>query len=281
MKLTTGKIIAIIVIIAILIAAFCFGGDFASKDKEKPVGDPQLSVGEIVDNGDASADAQPEPEVDLPGSTDTMTTPIPPEEFPWPEGMEPTPGPGQDQDFNPSGPAEEEPPAQEPDRYGTEPTPEGKPAPVEPQDVVISDTELTCTISVRCDLLLENLDKLDPNKVELVPADGVILAPIEVTFYEGESAFNVLQREMKKNKIHLEFVNTPVYNSAYIEGIANIYEFDCGELSGWMYKVNDWFPNYGSSRYQLQDGDTIVYVYSCDLGRDVGAEYLGGMQKDE
>ena len=86
---------------------------------------------------------------------------------------------------------------------------------------------------------------------------------------------------MKKNKIHLEFVNTPVYNSAYIEGIANIYEFDCGELSGWMYKVNDWFPNYGSSRYQLQDGDTIVYVYSCDLGRDAGAEYLGGMQKDE
>ena len=28
----------------------------------------------------------------------------------------------------------------------------------------------------------------------------------------------------------------------------------CGNGSGWMYQVNDWFPNYGCSRYQLQDG---------------------------
>ena len=26
---------------------------------------------------------------------------------------------------------------------------------------------------------------------------------------------------------------TPIYNSAYIEGIHNLYEFDCGSLSGW------------------------------------------------
>ena len=78
---------------------------------------------------------------------------------------------------------------------------------------------------------------------------------------------------MKRNKIHMEFVNTPIYNSAYIEGIANLYEFDCGELSGWMYKVNGWFPNYGCSRYQLKDGDRVECVYSCDLGADVGGNY--------
>ena len=38
----------------------------------------------------------------------------------------------------------------------------------------------------------------------------------------------------------------------------------------WMYKVNDWFPNYGCSRYQLQDGDVICWEYTCDLGVDVG-----------
>lgn len=61
-----------------------------------------------------------------------------------------------------------------------------------------------------------------------------------------------------------------MYNSAYIEGIHNLYEFDVGELSGWMYSVNDWFPNYGCSRYQLQDGDVVEWVYTCDLGEDVG-----------
>ena len=65
-------------------------------------------------------------------------------------------------------------------------------------------------------------------------------------------------------------------NSAYIRAINNLYEFDAGELSGWMYKVNDWFPNYGSSRYQLKPGDVVEWVYSCDLGRDVGGDYASG-----
>ena len=75
--------------------------------------------------------------------------------------------------------------------------------------------------------------------------------------------------------------NTPIYNSAYIEGIANLYEFDCGELSGWMYKVNGWFPNYGCSRYRLTEGDVVEWVYTCDLGNDVGGYFVADAQKDE
>lgn len=156
------------------------------------------------------------------------------------------------------------------DKYLTDPVPEGKPIPVEPQDAIITDKAYTCTLSVRCDTILSNIEWLNPEKVELVPEDGVIFPPTKVTFYEGESVFNVLQREMKKAKIHMEFENTPMYNSAYIEGINNLYEFDCGELSGWMYKVNDWFPNYGCSRYKLKENDVIEWVYTCDLGVDVG-----------
>ena len=159
------------------------------------------------------------------------------------------------------------------DKYLTDPVPEGKPLPVEPQDMTVTDKSMTCTLSVSCVTILDNMKNLDKEKIELVPGDGVIFKTTEVIFYEGESVFNVLQREMKKNKIHMEFVNTPIYNSAYIEGINNLYEFDCGELSGWMYKVNGWFPNYGCSRYQLKDGDAIDWVYTCDLGRDVGDQY--------
>ena len=122
------------------------------------------------------------------------------------------------------------------------------------------------------------MSSLNPEKVELVPEDGVILAPQTVTFYEGESVFNVLQRVTKQNKIHMEFVNTPMYHSAYIEGINNLYEFDCGELSGWMYRVNGWFPNYGCSRYQLKNGDKIEWIYTCDLGRDIGGYVDGGQR---
>lgn len=79
---------------------------------------------------------------------------------------------------------------------------------------------------------------------------------------------------MKKNRIHMEFENTPMYNSNYIEGIGNLYEFDCGDLSGWTYSVNGWFPNYGCSRYKLKDGDKIQWRYTCDLGRDVGDQWF-------
>lgn len=156
-----------------------------------------------------------------------------------------------------------------------------KPVPIDPQNAVISDKELTCTLSVRCDTILKNINHFDKEKLELIPTDGVIFAQKEVVFYEGETVFNLLLREMKKNNIHMEYTNTPVYNSAYIEGINNIYEFDCGELSGWIYKVNGWFPNYGCSRYELHGGDSIEWVYTCDLGADVGGGYSAGNGKNQ
>ena len=133
--------------------------------------------------------------------------------------------------------------------------------------------ELTCTVSISCASILDHMELCKAEKQALVPADGWILQPIEVPFAEGESAFDVLQRVCRENKIHMEFTDTPLYQSAYIEGIANLYEFDCGDRSGWMYKVNDWFPNYGCSRYELKDGDTVEWVYTCELGDDVGGGY--------
>ena len=68
----------------------------------------------------------------------------------------------------------------------------------------------------------------------------------------------------------MEFNFFPAYNSVYIKGIQNIYEYDAGPLSGWMYRVNGWFPNFGASQYELKEGDTIEWVYTLDLGKDVG-----------
>lgn len=132
--------------------------------------------------------------------------------------------------------------------------------------------ELYCTLSVSCDTLLNDISRLDEEKRKLVK-NGVIFPATKVEFEEGESVFDVLLRVMKEEKIHLEFVNTPVYGSVYIEGIGNLYEFDAGELSGWMYRVNGEFPNFGCSKYILKNGDRVEFVYTCDLGKDVGGSY--------
>ena len=156
-------------------------------------------------------------------------------------------------------------------------TPAATPAPTPtPTEEPSAQAEKHCTISISCASILDHMDWLDPAKTALVPENGWILGSTELTFTEGESVFDVLLRVCTEKKIHMEFEETPMYQSAYIEGIYNLYEFDCGELSGWMYSVNGWFPNYGCSRYTLSDGDVIRWVYTCELGDDVGGGYSVG-----
>lgn len=163
--------------------------------------------------------------------------------------------------------------ATEKDQFLTDPVPAGKPMPVEP-DEQVKGKSITCTFSIECATILNNLDQLDGDKLEMVPTGGIILPATAVTCYEGESVFDALQRLCREKGIHMESSWTPIYNSAYIEGIHNLYEFDCGALSGWMYRVNGWYPNYGCSRYVLHDGDTVEWRYTCDLGGDIGGGYL-------
>ena len=115
------------------------------------------------------------------------------------------------------------------------------------------------------------MDELETGKDSYVPADGTVLAATTVSFTDGETVFDVLKRACEQNGIQLEYSYTPLYESYYVEGIHHLYEFDCGSESGWMFKVNGWFPNYGCSAYTLSQGDSIVWCYTCHgLGADVG-----------
>lgn len=134
----------------------------------------------------------------------------------------------------------------------------------------------TVTLSVRCDTVLDNWDKLDDElKFEkYVPQSGVILQEFTLVLRKNDTVYDILNRAVRHKKIHMECVYSANYGSVYVQGINHLYEFSCGELSGWMYKVNGVFPNYGCSKYVLKNGDKIEWVYTCDLGRDVGG-YMG------
>lgn len=148
-----------------------------------------------------------------------------------------------------------------------QPTPKPTQAPAAtPQP---TPTAQTCYLSIECKTILSRMEDLTPGKEGLVPADGVILSRQSFTFQEGETVFDVLVRATKAYGIHLEYEYTPGFGSHYIEGINNLYEFDCGAGSGWMYYVNGVKPNYGVSKYTLKAGDVIEFKYTCDLGYDL------------
>jgi len=143
--------------------------------------------------------------------------------------------------------------------------------------VTSENTENICTITIRCDTVLDNQNLLEEAKVPYVPADGVILPEVTVEFTPGENVFDVLQRVCEAADIPLEYSWTPLYDSYYLEGICHLYEFDCGPESGWMYQVSGKFPNYGCSSYEVQPGDRIEWLYSCiGLGADLGADVMEG-----
>ena len=77
-----------------------------------------------------------------------------------------------------------------------------------------------------------------------------------------------------------EFEKTPLYGGVYVEGIGNLYAFDGGELSGWVYAVNGIFPEVSASAYTLADGDTVEWMYTCDLGRDTTSRFAAGEGRD-
>lgn len=127
-----------------------------------------------------------------------------------------------------------------------------------------------CTLSVRCDAAWDEGNSVAADIMAYQPADGVIFYSAAVTLEPNDTAFTVLQRELRAADIPLEFAHTPAYNSIYIEGINHLYEMDGGALSGWIYKVNGSSPGRASSGYHLRPGDTLEFLYTCDLGRDLG-----------
>lgn len=145
----------------------------------------------------------------------------------------------------------------------------------------ITEDSQTVFLSIRCDTILDNWDDLDPalRYEKYVPSSGVILPRTEYVLRNGDTVYDVFSRAIRHNKIQMEYqgANENSYGSVYVKGINYLYEFSCGPLSGWMYRVNGVFPGYGCSKYQLSDGDEIEWVYTCDLGRDVG-NYWEGMQ---
>ncbi|SNS16352.1 S-layer homology domain-containing protein [Anaerovirgula multivorans] len=63
--------------------------------------------------------------------------------------------------------------------------------------------------------------------------------------------------------------------SLYVAMIGGDREFDYRKTSGWMYRVNDWMPNYGSQAHILKDGEDILWYFGA-YGSDTWYTKLNG-----
>ncbi len=106
--------------------------------------------------------------------------------------------------------------------------------------------------------------------VSIENGSQTILEATSVEIADGDTVYDVLKNLTKENNIQMEA--SGVAAGTYVEGIANIYEFDQGPESGWMYSVNGVFQGQSAGAYKLNVGDIIEWEYTKNLGKDLKGE---------
>ena len=150
-----------------------------------------------------------------------------------------------------------------PGNSSTKPKPENNQTIISPKP-----NNKTVTIAISCKTAINNGLNKKPGFSHL-PSNGIILQNMKVEFNEGDTVFDILVKVTRKKGIHMEYRGSG--SNTYIEGINNLYEFDGGSNSGWMYSVNGVYPNYGVGAYKVKSSDVIKFNYTCNLGADLGA----------
>ena len=115
------------------------------------------------------------------------------------------------------------------------------------------------TLTIRCDKVA--------GRAAHIPENGVILPETSLPIAAGDTVYTILTDGARANGFHTEA--SGAQGLMYIHGIGNIYEFDFGDLSGWIYTVNGERMSVGVDQCQLKDGDSVELHYTLELGKDL------------
>lgn len=150
-----------------------------------------------------------------------------------------------------------------------------------PDEYYAQNSTGTMRVSVcaDCSAALAEMDSIDPsvNPAEIIPEDGEVIQGCEVMLPPGASAFDALIAAAREQRVRVDYSGG--LWGAYIRGIGEIYEFGFGELSGWMYRVNGEYPEVSASDYILEEGDSVEFVFTLNLGGDIGNSYTEEAQE--
>lgn len=86
---------------------------------------------------------------------------------------------------------------------------------------------------------------------------------------EGTTAMDVFRQVLTANGYTYEAKGSYVQAIIRPDG-TRVAEFSKGQNSGWLFRVNDDFPDVAMDEYQLQDGDEIEVLFTADYTQEPG-----------
>ncbi len=89
---------------------------------------------------------------------------------------------------------------------------------------------------------------------------GEIIASTTFEWINGDTVLDLLKQVTRSERIPLQVRGMGMF--AYVEGIANLFEFDHGPESGWLFKVNGELAQKGAGSVKLAKGDTVEWFYT-------------------
>lgn len=96
---------------------------------------------------------------------------------------------------------------------------------------------------------------------------GVILSKTEVEIQDNDTVMSLTKRVLGVEEISYKV------NSGYVSSIDGQEEKDKGSGSGWMCSVNGSFINTSADNVDVRDGSDIKWLYTYDLGKDLGYSF--------
>lgn len=122
----------------------------------------------------------------------------------------------------------------------------------------------TYSFTIECKNIINRPDLWRDGLGEILPKNGVFYSG-KRKYRKGMTVYDELKNICEEEHIFLDSRFTPLYDTYYVSGIGNLYEFDCGSESGWKYSVNGDIPGFGASKYKIKEGDKVVFFYDYKI----------------
>lgn len=103
--------------------------------------------------------------------------------------------------------------------------------------------------------------------VTIQNVNDVILSG-KIVIKDNMTAFEALKVFADSKGIKVKYQGSGTL--AYVTSIDGLKEKANGPSSGWMFKVDNVFPNVSAGSCKLKPGDNLIWIYSKDGGKDIG-----------
>ncbi|MDR0930213.1 MAG: DUF4430 domain-containing protein [Clostridiales bacterium] len=101
--------------------------------------------------------------------------------------------------------------------------------------------------------------------ISIIGLDGQTILPnTKTNVNEGENALAILKNVAAQNNIEVSVDEMSGFGE-YVTGINGLNSGDNGQMSGWIYKVNDQSPNVGMGEYKVTGGENIAVEYTTSF----------------